>query len=163
MSAVDRPVDTKKVARRTLHFNSLDDIVAEAERLAAGSPKMLGNWSLGQTLVHLARAMDMAVETPPFRAPWIVRLIGPLLKKRLLTRPMSSGFKLPKDAAAHLIPTTTSAADGLAVLRRSIDRFKAGPRLPRHDILGRMTDDDWLRLQLRHAELHLSFAAPDGK
>ncbi len=103
MATVLKPVDTKKVARRTLHFNSLDEVLAEAERLVAGSPRMLGNWSLGQTLVHLARGLDMAVEPAPFRAPWYVRLVGPWLKTRFLTKPMSAGFKLPNDAASDFL------------------------------------------------------------
>jgi hypothetical protein len=124
---------------------------------------MTGNWSLGQTLAHLAKAMDMAVDGMPFRVPWFIRLVGPWLKNRMLSKPMPPGFKLPQHAQAHLVPPPSGTEDGLAALRRSIDRFRAGPRKPKHDILGRMSDDDWVRLQLRHAELHLSFAVLDGE
>lgn len=157
-------VNTKRVAnRRTLAFRSLQEVLAEAERLAADTPTMLGNWSLGQTLAHLARAMDMAVDGFPFRVAWVIRLVGSWMKKWMLSRPMAPGFKLPRRAEEKLVPREeTSTADGLAMLRRAVERFRKGPLLARHDILGAMTSGDWEMLQLRHAELHLSFAVPSG-
>ena len=42
-------VDTAKVeGRRTLHFHSLDDILADVERLNQGKVRPIGNWSPGQ-------------------------------------------------------------------------------------------------------------------
>ena len=44
-------VDTAKVeGRRTLHFTSLDEILAEVERLNQGKVRAIGNWSPGQVL-----------------------------------------------------------------------------------------------------------------
>lgn len=58
-SAAPVPVDTKKVAgRRMLRFESLDQVIADVDRLVeaerAGRLTRLGNWTLGQTLGHLA-------------------------------------------------------------------------------------------------------------
>jgi hypothetical protein len=49
------PVDTAKVSgRRLLRFESIDEMMAEVDRLVeaerAGRLKRLGNWTLGQTL-----------------------------------------------------------------------------------------------------------------
>lgn len=65
-------VDTKKViGRRSLHFASLDEILAEAERLAAGRHRQLGNWTLGQILMHLARAGEAYIDGTPDRPGWL--------------------------------------------------------------------------------------------
>src|SRR5207244_91073 len=57
------PVDTAKIAdRRVLRFDSLDQMLAEVDRLVdaerIGRLKRLGNWTLGQTLGHLATWME---------------------------------------------------------------------------------------------------------
>jgi EAL domain-containing protein (putative c-di-GMP-specific phosphodiesterase class I) len=64
------PVDTKSVPdRRTLRFETIDQALAEADRLAdadrAGRLKPLGNWALGQTLGHLATWADYSYTGTP--------------------------------------------------------------------------------------------------
>jgi uncharacterized protein DUF1569 len=103
--------------------------------------------------------MNMAIDGPPFAAPWFVRMVGPLLKRRILTRPMSSGFTLPKKAAA-LLPDPTSTADGLVKLEKSVERLQQTSQRKPHAIFGRLTAAQWDQLQFRHAELHLSFIEP---
>ena len=51
-------VNAKTVpGRRTVRFNSLDEVVADAERLVASpETKMLGNWPLEKLLMHLRHA-----------------------------------------------------------------------------------------------------------
>ncbi|MEO1065702.1 MAG: DUF1569 domain-containing protein, partial [Actinomycetota bacterium] len=53
------PATTGSTVFANFNFDALGDIVAEAERLAA-APRVetLGEWSLGQILEHVARAMD---------------------------------------------------------------------------------------------------------
>ena len=52
--------------RRQLHFNSLDEIAAEVERLAACQQvRTIGNWSSGQVLQHLASTMDNSIDGFP--------------------------------------------------------------------------------------------------
>src|SRR5215470_8653637 len=118
------PIKTSKVTgRRTLHFNSIAEIQAEAERLASGNSKQLGNWTLGQTLAHLALAMKMSLDGVDFRAPWFIRLIAPLIKKKFLQDPMKPGFKLPRAAAEELVPAApVSTQQGLTELRTQIER-----------------------------------------
>src|SRR5690242_251744 len=93
-------IDTSAVAqRRTLRFQSLDEVAAEAERLVqAPRVQMLGNWPLDQLLMHLATAINLSVDGNSFRAPWFVRLIGPWIKKRMLTRGLRAGFRMPREA-----------------------------------------------------------------
>jgi hypothetical protein len=135
-------------------------LLADAERLAAGQTTMLGNWSLGQIYMHLAKAIDTAIDGNPFMLPAPVRWVTrPLLKKRFLTRSLTPGFKIPGRAAA-LQPAEISTAEGLAALRAAIARQKTDRTRAVHPILGTLTIDEWNAFHLRHAEMHMSFAVP---
>jgi len=157
------PIVTKKVTgRRVLRFATLDDILADAERLAGGRARQLGNWSPGQAFSHLARTMNMSLDGAKWRAPLIFRLMAPLIKKRLLRGPMKAGFKLPGYAAEQLLPPTPVATDhGLAELRTAIQRLHREPRRAPSPFFGPMTREEWNQLHLRHSELHLSFFVPE--
>lgn len=152
---------TGKVAgRREVIFESLDDVLMDAERLvAAPGVTMLGNWTLGQLLAHLAGGLHMSIDGSDHRPHWFVRLLGPFLKRRVL-RKMSAGFQLPKPVADKIIPTEAiSPEEGLSRLQEAVKRFRSDLSRKPHNVFGRMTGAEWHQLQLRHAELHLSFAS----
>jgi len=156
-------VDTKKVqGRRELRFTKLADIQAEAERLACGPVRQLGNWPLGYSLAHLAGGMKLALDGADFKVPWYPRTFAALIKKKVLRSPMKPGFQLPKDAAEVLIPSREiSTQEGLNELQTTIARMNREPQRHPSPIFGKMTRDEWDQLQLRHAEMHLSFYVPE--
>jgi hypothetical protein len=155
-------VDTKSVqGRRTLQFTSLDEVVADAEKLVSSSnTRMIGNWPLERLLTHLATAINSSVDGFPARAPWFIRLFGPLLKKRFLTRTMSPGFQLPKDVEPTLYPPSAASNEALQILRAAVARVRNERMTASHPVLGKITHEEWTQLHLRHAELHLSYAIP---
>ena len=155
-------IDTKTVpGRRELTFSSLGEVVADAENLVASpNTKTLGNWPLGQLLTHLATAINGSIDGTSAKAPWLIRLIGPLLKGRFLKNRMSPGFKLPKDVEVGFFPAVSSPQEALEELRRAVGRLKTEKMTTRHPVLGKMTHEEWTRFHLRHAELHLSFTVP---
>jgi hypothetical protein len=159
-------IDTTKVTgRRQLHFNSLDDILADVERLAKCQEiRTLGNWSAGKALKHVGTIMHKSIDGFQTRPPWIIRfIVRVFFKGRFLNKPMSPGFKLPARAAAELIPGETTLPDGLACVREGIHRLKTDPKRAPSAVLGTLTEDEWTRLHCRHCELHLSFLIPvDG-
>jgi hypothetical protein len=157
-------VQTKKVSgRRQLRFSNLDEILADARQLASQPVRQLGNWSLGQTFLHLARAMDLAVEEAKFKVPLMVRIIVPLFKKRILNGTMPAGFKLKQDAAKHLVPMEPVSTEvGLQQLEAAVERQRREPNRAKSPILGRLTAAEWNQLHCRHAELHLSFFVPES-
>ena len=153
---------TAAPVRRTLRFESLDQILAEAERLASGPHRLLGEWSYGQILAHLAQGVDCFYNGFGFQSPWVARtFIGPLVKRRVLTKAMPSGFQLPKSADALLPHPETSAVDSLTHLRTAIIRLRTEDPTHPHPFFGKMTADEVRQLMLRHAELHLSFVVPE--
>jgi hypothetical protein len=153
------PLNTKKVTgRRVVRYESFDEIVEDAERLASVPTQTLGNWSVGQIYCHLAKAADVLIDGAPTSAPvpiqWVLRTF---LKKKLLSQSLSPGFMLPKRAAA-LIPGEISTEQGLQLLRVATARIKADPnRAPTHPAFGQCTAEDWYKWHLRHCEMHMSF------
>lgn len=158
-------VDTAKVqGRRTLKFNTLDDILADVEQLNQGQIRVLGNWSGGQVLKHLTVPMLWCLDGAPLKTSWFIRLIGWFMKNRFLANPMPAGFKLSSNFATHLVPGDTSWEDGLQALRAAIQRMKNESQRYPSPFLGELTPEQWVQLHCRHAELHLSFLQPvNGK
>lgn len=157
-------IDTAKViGRRTLRFDSIDQIEAEVERLAsAPTIRGLGNWSPGQVFKHIALTMDIAVVgAKPVMPAIMIAVLSWLFKRKFLTSPMKAGFQLPKKAVHLLPPDPTETQDGLRVLRESIAKFKNLKEYQPSPFLGRLTGEEWVQLQCRHAELHLSFLIPE--
>jgi hypothetical protein len=161
------PVDTTKViGRRNLHFNSIDEILADAERLGqAKSIRALGNWSPGQLFRHLALSMNGAIDGFDTRVPWLFRLLGRyVFKARLLKKGMPPGYKLSAEMQTVLYPNSAvSTEEGLQALRDVVKRWRTeSKRAATSPFLGPMSDDDWTQLQCRHAELHFSFLIPEN-
>jgi len=153
-------INTAKVTgRRKLHFNSLDDILADVEQLAkAKEIRTLGNWSADQILKHVATLMNKSIDGFTTRPPWFVRLIVRLFfRSRFLHKPMAAGFKLPAAAQAELVQPPTTLADGFNAIRAAIDRLKTETKRMPSPVLGEMTIEEWTQLHCRHSELHLSF------
>jgi hypothetical protein len=159
-------VNTRRVrGRRAVHYESYHDLLADAERLAAGDVEMLGNWSLGQVIGHLANTMNASIDGFSATVPWPLRIIGRLLmRKTLLRGPIRPGFKLPATAEAKAVPSVeTSDEEGLAALRHAVKRQESETHRVPHYILGNISLEEWTQAHLRHAEMHMSFAAPEAK
>ena len=157
------PVNSKKVhGRRDVSFQTLDDIVADAEKLVA-SPKTrtIGNWPLVKLIKHLSQTIHNSIDGFQSQAPLWIRLIVPLFKGHMLKSPkMSPGINLPKAAVASAFPDAGSLQEALDDLRRAVARTKTERMEAMHPAFGKMTHDEWNTLHLRHSEMHLSFALP---
>jgi Protein of unknown function (DUF1569) len=160
-------VDTKRTAdRRRVSLGSLDDLRGEARRVVAaereGRLRRSGNWTLGQTLGHLAFWLNSVFDGPPGpKPPLFVRILGPILLKRMFLKGLPPGFRMPKVEAGTYGLDLMTADEGERRLLASIDRLERGTPPERHVILGRLTKEQWIQMHLRHAELHLSFLHPE--
>ncbi len=152
-------INTKRVPnRRTLRFQTVEDVLAEAERLAATPHRCLGNWSAGQIFMHLALTMNNSVNGVPFRAPWFVRVMMGFARRRFLSNPMSPGFQMPDYMAKHFSPAdVVSLEEGLAALRAATQRYQSAPTLAPSPAFGEMSRAEYDQLHARHGEMHLSF------
>ena len=152
-------VDTAHVSgRRKIRFNDHDEVLADVERLAAGGYRQLGNWSLGQIATHLAAAMNIALDGAAVRAALPMRLVARLIfKNKVIRGPMKPGFKLPAKFASSLIPDATADQQGIETLRTAVRRWKTEPQRHPHGFFGPLTAEEWEKIMLNHAAMHLSF------
>jgi hypothetical protein len=160
-------IDTGKVTdRRSLRFADSRDLLADVERVAAaerrGALRRTGNWTAGQTLGHLAAWASFPYEgyPPELNPPWFVKFILRFQKNRFLHRPMPHGVKIPGVEGGTKGLDVLSLDEGLARLRSAWQRLDAGPPSRPNPIFGPLTHDEWKQLNLRHAELHLSYLHP---
>ena len=154
-------VNTAKVTgRRSLSFQSYEELLADLDRLGSGPVRQLGNWSPGQNFRHLATAYNNSIDGFTLKFPMPLRMVAKLFRKRLLSMSMPAGFKLPAKSGQSLMPPATSTGEGLAELGTAIARLQTEPRRAKHPLFGEMTNQEWDNFHLKHAALHLSFLVP---
>src|SRR5881394_241123 len=117
-SSQQAPINTSSIAeRRILRFESIDDCLDEANRLAPscrrGAGKQLGNWTLGQTFGHLAAWAEYSYSPCPIKAPWIVRFIMGFQKNKFLHNPMKPGIRIPRVDGGTLATGPMEMEEGL--------------------------------------------------
>src|SRR5262249_35837011 len=166
ISGSSAAVDTGKIAgRRVLHFDSLDQMLADVDQLVdaerKGRLKRLGNWTLGQTLGHLATWIEYGYTRCPLKPPFFIRWILRLQKKKFLRGPMPAGVKIPRVEGGTLGTDPLPLDEALPRFRRAAERLKTEPPTEPSPALGKLTHEEGIALNLRHGELHLGFFAPE--
>ena len=160
-----KPIDTGKVAdRRKLRFETIDQMMAEVDRLVAaeqaGRLKQLGNWTLGQALGHLAVWSEYSYTGTPLKPPLWVKWLVRMRKQAFLYGPMRAGVKIPGVPGGTLAIDEMPLNEALPRLQRVMSRLKSEVPTAPNSIFGPLTHQEWIALQLRHAELHLGFLVP---
>jgi len=164
------PVDTKKAERRDVELRSMDELKAELDRLEAahhaGTLRWTGNWTPGQVFRHLAIFMRFAIDgfpatmRPPAPIKWMAQLL--FKKKAVSGQPPPPGFRFFKGAEGLDPGPNVPFEDGIAELREVIGRLESGDRFTHPSpLFGKLTDEQWTRLQLGHCRLHLGFLWPE--
>jgi len=150
------------LTRRELRYESLEDLLADAERLSKIPIHTVGKWTYPQILDHLARTMTASLDGFGFKAPgWARLLIAPFVKNSFLTRTMKPGFNLPRTATALIPASDLTVPAALVNLRKAMTRIANEPANAEHPFFGKLASQEWTSLHLRHAELHMSFVVPD--
>lgn len=156
------PVNTKQAPHRDLNFASLDELDAELERIErareAGTLDTTGNWSAGQIFAHVAEFWRMTFDGFDFKAPLLLRLIVKPFKSKMLGQKPPRGIRLRGRIRVIEPAPEVDFDEGLAALRRQIERTRAGERMT-HDspLFGAMTHDQWATLHLNHCAMHMGF------
>src|SRR5262249_46650497 len=122
--------------------------------------KPLGNWSAGQIFRHLAAAFNSSIDGFTVTFPWYLRVMAGLFRNKLISGPMPPGFKLPADGAKALEPGPASTAEGLAELHAAVARLEREPNRAYHPMFGNLDREQWNKIHLKHASLHMSFLVP---
>jgi Protein of unknown function (DUF1569) len=156
-------VNTSKITRRRLRFETIDDLLAELDRIEqanlAGRLTVQGNWSAGQIVSHIAAWVEYGwvgypVKPPPFFIRWILKF----MLKKYLRSGMPAGLRIPGTKEGTFGQDNVPVPQAIDRLRSCLQRLKDGEQA-RFDspAFGPMSHEDRIKLNLRHAELHLSF------
>lgn len=151
--------------RRALRFESLDEALAEAERLLVSPERVrtLGNMGPAQAVEHLARWVDASIDgfAGLSAPPRLLRWTAQLLRRRFLNGALPAGAKLPQDVQDRFTPPRDQpAASALEHYRSAIARFNSARTFAPSMLLGPLSREEWIKLHCRHAELHFSFHLP---
>lgn len=159
-----RPINTKAVKDRPdLRFASVEEILAYASRLAAaeraGTLTRLGNWTLGECFSHLAAFATYALDgyPPGLTPPLALKLVLRLFKRKMMNGRLPAGFRIPGTPEGTVGVVDLPTEDALRRLEAALLRLKARAPSEPNPVFGPLSHAEWLTLQYRHAELHLSF------
>ena len=147
-----------KPNRRKLQFNNLDEVLAEARALADGDIKANGNWTPGQVIGHVARAVHGSIDGIAFKAPLPARIIGRVIRNIPLNKGLPAGVKLPASARAKAVPEPDlPVSDAVEQLAKAIERTRHETMSGIHPVFGRLSHEQWAKFHCRHAEHHFSY------
>jgi len=137
--------------RRTIQFDTLDDVLAEAQRLQTSGYDRAGNWSLGQVCNHLAAAVDMFAAQPARLIPGPVQRLmqGAFLHTTVLGKFGNAlGLRLPTIKPQN---RPVDDAEGVQRLQESFLKLRhAGA-------------DHLIPFHLWHSGHHFSFLIPQSE
>jgi hypothetical protein len=134
------------------------DLRARLERLTPATPARWGKMDVAQMLCHVTRSLR--TPTGAFDAPllpWPLRLLGRILKRRVLSEapvPRSA----PTTTAYRVVDPCDFARERAAAIE-ALAVMAAGPHVvtcPQHAFFGPMTPAEWGRLMYRHLDHHLT-------
>ncbi|MEM1110124.1 MAG: DUF1569 domain-containing protein [Planctomycetota bacterium] len=155
------PVDVKKAKRREIHFDTLDDALADAEAMTE-QHTATGNWTPAQNIWHVAFAIGMLNRGVDLKVPVPMKIFGRVLKLfGAHLKPINPGIKPPAKVAKFFEPPAdVSLEDAKQKMRDEVAYAnKHGMNHP-SPLFGRLTPDDAVKLNCRHAELHFGFIHP---
>jgi Protein of unknown function (DUF1569) len=148
---------------RRIRFESIDDLTRELDRLLElerlGRLQTTGNWTAGQIMAHLAAWIEYGYDGYPIKpVPWFLRWILKLRLKKFLEIGMPRGVKIPGIRGGTVGADPMATDKGIERLKRALGRLANGEEA-KHDspAFGKMSHADRIRLNLRHAELHLGY------
>lgn len=156
--------NTKKITgRRSVHYDTFADALADIEQITSQPHHALGNWNAAQNVEHVCLPLGWAIEGYPdwMKPNLFIKLLGPMIMRRSLTKGFPAGIQPPPDVIAKLAPSPdVTVEQALARFRELAERFPQAETQPRHPFFGPMTKAQHEQFNLRHAELHFSFIVP---
>jgi len=149
--------------RRTLTFDTVNDVIEAVNRIREADANQTlvvsGQWTAGEILTHLAAWIEYGYDGYPIDAPpWIVRQVMKFLLKSILKNGMKPGVKIPgvQNGTVGQEKVSTEVASQRYLV--ALNRLSSGEPVKHHSpAFGEMSPKKRVKLNLRHAELHLSF------
>jgi hypothetical protein len=110
-------------------------------------------------MAHLAAWIEYGYDGYPVKSPpWFIRYILRLRLKQMLESGMPRGVKIPGIPGGTVGAEDMPFDQGIARFKKALQRLEAREEAPYDSpAFGKMSHDDRIRLNLRHAELHLGY------
>ena len=147
--------------RRYLDLRSLDDVIAEVQRLRDGGYTALGKWNLSQMGDHLSETIRVGIDGDEKRLPWILRKVAwHVLARARRTRRMLNGAP----TVPRLIPEPLEADDPAKIdnLIAALEEARDFPGpLPPYVLCDGLSLEQWKDLMVVHSQHHLGFLIPN--
>lgn len=146
--------------QRELSFQSIDDILAELDRLTAGEPQTTGLWSPAQIFEHLSEGVRWAMNQPSPGFTTDAPILSSELGRKFYERMVRAG-KMRQNVQNPNAPTEREDrpwGPALQDFRKALGDFRdyAGPH-PIHAFFGELTSAEWQTWNLIHCAHHLGF------
>src|SRR5262249_51172641 len=111
---------------------------------------------------HLAAWSEFGYDGyPSLKVPFFIRWILRLRKRKFIVGPMPTGVKIPGVPGGTLAIDPMPLDEALTRFQRVTERLKVeAPPVP-SPAIGKLTHEESIALNLRHAELHLGFLVPE--
>jgi len=142
-------------------FNKTDgnEILERIEKLTPESKALWGTMNVSQMMAHCARAAQMPTgEIVPKRVGFPISLIGSLLKSKILKSP---SFRKNSPTAPEIKITDPrdfekEKSNFKAAVKKLVDSGESIAKAPQHPFFGKMSPEEWGRINYLHADHHLS-------
>ena len=147
--------------RRPLDLRSLDDVIAEVERLRDGGYRARGRWNLSQMADHLVETMRLGMDGDEPRLAWpMQKLVGLLFRTTVFPRRtmMTGAPTIDRLKPAPMEGDDPAKLDRLVATLEEARDFP-GP-LPPYPLMDGLTLPEWKELMTIHAQHHLRFLEP---
>jgi hypothetical protein len=134
------------------------EVKSRLAALRADSPRQWGKMNAAQALAHCATAMELAVGDQRPSRMFIGRLIGPLVKGKLVGNEEPMRKNAPTDKRLIVADDRNLDAERRR-LTELIDRFWVGGpdrcTTHPHTFFGSLTPNEWAILMYKHLDHHL--------
>lgn len=158
---MEQPSTPQVPQRRAIRFETIDEAIAEARRIAAaereGRVRRTGAWTVGQNFGHVAAWIGYCFDGYPIAAPeeMIARARARLAV--VLEKGMLGGVRIAGVEGGTAGIEEMSLEEGLTRLVAGFERLQRETPTQAHVVFGELSREDWVKLHLRHAELHFSY------
>ena len=134
------------------------DVKVRIGRLRSDSARQWGKMTPGQAMAHCAAGMELALGDQRPSRMFIGRLLGPLVKKRVLANEDPMKRNSPTDKRLIVADDRDLGAESRRLIAL-IDRFQTGGRTActthPHTFFGPLAPEEWAVLMYKHVDHHL--------
>lgn len=137
--------------------NTCDELVTRLGRLSADTERQWGKMSPAQMMEHAARALEMAMGTPPMKQLFIGKLLSWAFRKEFLgEQPFKQGRPTGKNFIIKDEPDFESTRVRLNDLITEFHEMgESGLDGNIHGFFGPLTGKQWGETQYKHVDHHL--------